>query len=77
LNEQQQHYESFVIWFRKVDDQTKVGLGKWCSSWKTYQHTWSAIRYGLPTWWGSGSKLEWKVMEISTGIITACSKTNK
>ena len=39
--------------------------------------SWSAIRYGMPSWWGSkNTTLEWYVQEINTGEVTASNKNN-
>ena len=48
------HCKSYVIWFRPKSPTHRQGFDNtWTCSWKTYQHSWSAIRYGMPSWWGS------------------------
>ena len=73
------HCKSYVIWFRPKSPTHRQGFDNtWTCSWKTYQHSWSAIRYGMPSWWGSkNTPLEWYVQEINTGEVTASSKDNE
>ena len=72
------HVDSYVIWFRPKSPTHRQGFDNtWTCSWKTYQHSWSAVRYGMPSWWGSkNTTLEWYVQEINTGEVTASNKNN-
>lgn len=82
------YYKSFVIWYRHTPPTNPnhitysklTGLqdvGVWYCSWKNYQHTWSAIRYGMPHHLRKNGTFDWYVQDIMTGEVTASSKDNE